>query len=617
MSYPSDFPVPLDRGGPGAGQPVGGFGGNQAVDRTAHRNVVVSIGRAPVILVHGNGGAADVRPWDLLDQRRFLLAAGYVDELIWAPSYLAAGAVDLQTPHTNNVDDVRDYLEAVCSYLDVEVVDVIAHSLGCSLMYSVCRGLDRQSTPPTWGRPKRWNRIGTFVALAGAFHGLGTGSIGEWRTGGEFMNELLAETDGGGGETPFGQGDPPTPDPHPHTISYFCGVAAGDFVDAQNPGTGRLEGAVNRSYNLGSGQQGHQEVKESQAVFDDFRPLLNSVPPLPPVTLIVEPDSGGHPAPLTVTARVEPDTAVADLLANRVTRQFVNGYLVDTVAETIEQTVPSGGSVTLVSPGVWQLTAAAGGASGPVSRTYYVGVEQLVASITTDSSVPFDTSLLVTASASDPTATLYHSLDGQTWTEGAAVTITQDAVVSFIAITADGAASEVVSATFSKRVTWEDAVTADAVGHFVAGRIDVTGYLAYSDRFGYFTPFTLYLVDGRWVLDPAQPAEVELTAEEIEAIDERAGRGRPLIKLAPDSGSSGSSGSASAGPRSLTIQAPAQDQPVTVHYTVDGTIPDSSSRSFVGSAVFERSTQNQVIACYAVADDGTANYRAFAVPGSA
>jgi hypothetical protein len=54
-----------------------------------------------------------------------------------------------------------------------------------------------------------------------------------------------------------------------------------------------------------------------------------------------------------------------------------------------------------------------------------------------------------------------------------------------------------------------------------------------------------------------------------------------------------------------------------VHYTVDGTIPDSSSRSFVGSAVFERSTQNQVIACYAVADDGTANYRAFAVPGSA
>src|SRR6478752_2663932 len=357
VSSPVDFPVPIDSGGPGAGSPLGGFGGNPHADRDAHRVVLADLGRAPVLLVHGNGGAADVRPWDLLDQRRFLLAAGYADEIIWAPSYLGTGEVDLQTPHTDNVDDVRDFLEAVCAYLGVEVVDVIAHSLGCSLTYSVARGLKRQNAPIVWDQPAKWHRIGTFVALAGAFHGLGTGSIGEWRTGGEFMNELLAETDGGGGETPFGQGDPPTPDPHPHTISYFCGVAAGDFVDAQNPGTGRLEGAVNRSYNLGSGQQGHQEVKESQAVFDDFRPLLNSVPPLPPVTLIVEPDSGGHPAPLTVTARVEPDTAVADLLANRVTRQFVNGYLVDTVAETIEQKVPSGGSVTLVSPGVWQLTA--------------------------------------------------------------------------------------------------------------------------------------------------------------------------------------------------------------------------------------------------------------------
>src|SRR4051812_31263328 len=128
MTYPADFIVPVDRGGPGAGQPIGGFGGNADADQAAHRAVVSRIGRTPVVLVHGNGGAADVRPWDLLDQQRFLVAAGYADELIWAPSYLARGSVDLQTPHTNNVDDVRDYLEAVCNYLGVEVVDVIAHS---------------------------------------------------------------------------------------------------------------------------------------------------------------------------------------------------------------------------------------------------------------------------------------------------------------------------------------------------------------------------------------------------------------------------------------------------------------------------------------------------------
>ena len=129
-----------------------------------------------MLLVHGNGGAADVAPWDMLDQNRMLLAAGYAQELIWAPSYLGPGTVDLLTPHTDNVDDVRDFLEAVCEYLAVEVVDIIAHSLGCTLMYSVFRGLDHQASPVSWGQPKKWNRVGTFVSLAGAFHGLGTGS---------------------------------------------------------------------------------------------------------------------------------------------------------------------------------------------------------------------------------------------------------------------------------------------------------------------------------------------------------------------------------------------------------------------------------------------------------
>ncbi|MEP6562726.1 MAG: hypothetical protein ABJD68_16825, partial [Nakamurella sp.] len=171
--YPNDFPVPLDNGGPGTGRPIGGFGGNPATDRDAHRAVLARLGKAPVLLVHGNGGAADVSPWDLLDQHRFLLAAGYADELIWAPSYLGSGTVDLLTPHTDNIDDVRNFLEAVCKYLDVDVVDVIAHSLGCTLMYALFRGLAHRAGPIGWDQPKKWSRIGTFVSLAGGFHGLG------------------------------------------------------------------------------------------------------------------------------------------------------------------------------------------------------------------------------------------------------------------------------------------------------------------------------------------------------------------------------------------------------------------------------------------------------------
>ena len=66
MTYPLDFPVPRDTGGPGAGSPIGGFGGNPAADQAAHQDVLARVGKAPVLLVHGNGGAADrlrIRIW--------------------------------------------------------------------------------------------------------------------------------------------------------------------------------------------------------------------------------------------------------------------------------------------------------------------------------------------------------------------------------------------------------------------------------------------------------------------------------------------------------------------------------------------------------------------------
>ena len=607
MTYPLDFPVPQDTGGPGAGAPIGGFGGNPEADKAAHTDVVARVGKAPVLLVHGNGGAADVRPWDLLDQRRFLRAAGYPDELIWAPSYLGTGSVDLQTPHTNNVDDVRNYLEAVCDYLQVDVVDIIAHSLGCTLMYAVFRGLDRQTAPITWNQPKKWARVGTFVSLAGAFHGLGSGSIGEWRTGGEFMNELLDETEGGGGETPFAAGKPPTPAPQPHTISYFCGTAAGDFVDAQNPGTGNLSGATNRSYNLGSGTQGHQAIKENQAVFNDFLPLLNSVPPVPAVVVAVAPQSGPYPAPLTVTLTVDPPDLEVTVTARQLTKQFVNGSIVETVTRERTETVGGGGTITLEGSGFWQLTAGADGAVDPIDRSYWVGVEQLVATIDTDNSVPFDDSVLVTASASDPAAVLYYSLDGTNWTEGAAVTITLDAVVYFIALTPEGISSEVVSKSFTKRVAWDDAETASAVNHFIAGRIDVTEYLALSDQFGFFTPFTLYLVDGDWVLDPQQPAG----AAAIAGPDPRpSANSRATVLTA-----SPAPGEYPIGPLTVTIEAALADPnagDMTVYYSRDGSIPTAVSASFVGSADFELPpTGNQVIACLVIGLAGDRTYQAF------
>jgi hypothetical protein len=83
-------------------------------------------------------------------------------------------------------------------------------------------GLRRQTAPIEFDdQLKRWNRVGTFVALAGAFHGLGPSSVGEWESDGAFMTRLMAETAGGGGETPYGTNDPTTPEPA-HNIRYFC-----------------------------------------------------------------------------------------------------------------------------------------------------------------------------------------------------------------------------------------------------------------------------------------------------------------------------------------------------------------------------------------------------------
>lgn len=607
-TFPDDFPVPEDQGGPGAGRPIGGFGGNPAADQAGHRATVRRIGKAPVLLIHGNAGSADTGDWDMLDLNRRLLAAGYSPELIWAPSYLGPGPgqFDGPAPHTNNVGEVRDFIHNLCAYLDVDVVDVIAHSLGCSLIYAIGRGLERRTTPISWGQSKRWHRLGTFVALDGAFHGLSLFSQDEWGRNGEFMQELLTETEGGGGETPYTAGNPQTPSPTPHHITYFCGVARGSAIDIQNSGTGKLAGAVNKSYNLGSGWPAHRKIKEDQVVFDDFLPLLNSVPPGPAVKLTVDKDTGAYTSPLTATLAVEPTDLGVEVVARRLTKEFVTGAIVDKVLERREETLSHGEIITLATAGMWLATFRTAGAVDDLVRFYWVDVPEITVTIEPEADTTFDDSLLVMATAADPTARLFHSLDGVLWTVGATVTITQDAAVSFIAINASGIASQVVTRSFRKSVRWDDVVTADALQHFLAGRIDATEYVSYSQQFGWFTPFALYLVDGEWVLDPDRPVRLRPPAA-VGAVAETAAGARPVLRVTggPEPGEY-------PGPVTVVIEAVDAEEPVTVFYTRDGSIPDSGSASFTGRGQFELTEAgNHGIACYARDSDGNENYQVF------
>jgi hypothetical protein len=578
MAFPEGFEVPQDQGGPGQGSPVGGFGGNPQKNQSQHRAAVRSGGKAPVILIHGNAASEDpASDWNLLKIKQMLVDAGYQEEVVWAPSYLGPqtgiGTPDQDFSHTNNVNEVREFIDNVCEYLDVNVVDIIAHSLGCTLSYAICRGLKKQRTPVVFDQPKKWNRLGTFVALAGAFHGFGDFgpfARGEWKTSSDFMQKLRTEDLGGGGETPFGEGDQKLPAPHSDNITYFCGIASGDFVDITKPGTGKLEGAINKAYSEHSDIFGnHRLIKEDPVVFNDFLPLLNSVPPVSPVTITVDRASGSYDSPLTVTINIDPPDKRVQCVATRVTKKVRGGVLVVDTAETLEETLNNGQTLSLSMDGMWEVVFSAEGAAEDIKRTYWLGIPEIEVVITTDNSTPFDRSLVVMATTNSIRGRLFHSVNNaqlsvdstQIWNEGASITITENTEVHFIVIEPTGIASEDVSKMFTKRVIFQDAATANVNEHFIARRVNLNEFQAYFQQFG-LKPFTLFLVNGRWVLDPNQPIESTLP---------------PTVAASHDSGTH---------TESITVTLSARDEvdpSSKIYYTTDGSTPTASSPFFIGS----------------------------------
>jgi hypothetical protein len=218
----------------------------------------------------------------------FLKAAGYNDSEIWAVSYLGAtnAAADMSDPHRNNIADVRNFIDAVRTYLGVQKVDIIGHSLGVGMMRSYLLGLQQSGT---WDNSQnRLDAVGTLVSLAGANYGLGTASLSEFKTGSTW--EVNSHKyNGTVDDTPSGY---PTTDQigsykgqtalDNSQITYVAFWAIGDFVDAQNSNTGRLVGAnINKGYSLGASLTGHEQIIKDQGVFNDLLPYLNMHPNTP------------------------------------------------------------------------------------------------------------------------------------------------------------------------------------------------------------------------------------------------------------------------------------------------------------------------------------------------
>lgn len=204
---------------------VGGWGSDRCP--TDHE------ARTPVVFVHGNGGHAG--HWTIegseptwVNVRDRFLASGYCRRELWAISYDGAGSYS--TYDDVNASEVYRFIQKVRAYLGVAKVDVVAHSLGVTVVRKA-----------GFLHGDLYRHIRRFVAIAGANHGTttcrgsqGTGALhvcDEIGPGSPWLQEL-----NGIGETPAG--------PAYLTLYDGSGLADEFFLgpDARSP---RLKGACN------------------------------------------------------------------------------------------------------------------------------------------------------------------------------------------------------------------------------------------------------------------------------------------------------------------------------------------------------------------------------------
>jgi pimeloyl-ACP methyl ester carboxylesterase len=278
--FPSDFPVIKDEGGLGAGTNLTGFGGDLALDKIGNSK---NITRIPVILLHGNGGNAAHNQWGMVATYNMLKNIGYNDSEIWAVSYFGENnnSAQMNDPYKTNINDVRNFIEALRKYLNVDKIDIIAHSLGSVLAKGYILGLD--NTGKWGGTTSHHENVGTLVTLASAFYGLGSYSQSEFKSGGPFEKSSHI-VDGIVDDTPYGFPVSAQIGNYKKataldngSITYVSIIGKGDFIDSQNSMTGHLEGAnLNKTFDLGSGLAGHQKIINDKEVFDTYFPYLST-----------------------------------------------------------------------------------------------------------------------------------------------------------------------------------------------------------------------------------------------------------------------------------------------------------------------------------------------------
>ena len=154
VAFPPDFPNLQDQEW---GYRIGGWGGLAKGHPLQHH---------PVIFVHGN--TRDAGDWDEPGKsvKRRFLDAGYSLQELWALSYNGKStkryppASQCRTTNSSNVYDLTAFVKAVLTYTGSSKVDLIAHSLGVTIVRSMLVQ-----------DPDLLRAIEDFVAIAGPNHG--------------------------------------------------------------------------------------------------------------------------------------------------------------------------------------------------------------------------------------------------------------------------------------------------------------------------------------------------------------------------------------------------------------------------------------------------------------
>jgi pimeloyl-ACP methyl ester carboxylesterase len=123
----------------------GGVGGHEWFDTDP------GVTRPPVVFVHGNGRTHD----DWTDHAEYLLDSGFAGDDLWAITFAHPNPT-----HREMVRQLDEFVREVRSYTGSDTVSVVAHSLGVTgVRYWMARR-------------DRYDWVDTFVAIAGANHGV-------------------------------------------------------------------------------------------------------------------------------------------------------------------------------------------------------------------------------------------------------------------------------------------------------------------------------------------------------------------------------------------------------------------------------------------------------------